>query len=300
MDREEEKAEGRGEKWGGKGKLSDLLKVIRSLQDQHGWAQRWMTALGLSAKKMPPLLIRRMCISHQEAKHCFPFKTGKKVVVATGLGCAGGSNLDQPVQNRASRKVLFLCGENNWKRKLFQYRDFLYGWDAIPPAEWAKPSKKARVDLLRNIIQKKNSEPFQPWQLTVQLKGKKQSYSVPPLRIVLQLWFLGGPHVTVNKVKEVLRLQRSETVWATLQPCVALCGSLGPQQTDRQTCRLRSMDPQGFSKAAVVQAPCEFRADFSVPLPCNSLFMEFLPWGKWVLLQSQKVIFAQTPLPVYN
>lgn len=95
-------------------------------------------------------------------------------------------------------------------------------------------------------------------------------------------------------------MQHSGTVWATLQPCIALCGFLGPQQTDRQTCRLRSMDPQSFSKAAAVQAPCEFRADFSIPLPCNSLFMEFLPWGKWVLLQSQKVIFAQTPLPVYN
>jgi len=52
------------------------------------------------------------------------------------------------------------------------------------------------------------------------------------------------------------------------------------------------MAPQGFSKAAVAQAPFDFGAEFSVALLRNSLFMEFLPWGKWALLQSQKVIFA--------
>lgn len=61
---------------------------------------------------------------------------------------------------------------------------------------------------------------------------------------------------------------------------------------DAQAPRLRSMAPQGFSKAAVAQAPFDFGAEFSVALLRNSLFMEFLPWGKWALLQSQKVIFA--------
>lgn len=133
MDRKEEKKEGRGEKWGGKRKLSDLLKVIRSLQDQHSWAQRWTPAQGLSAKKMPPLIIRKTCISHQEAKHCFPFKTGEKVAVATALSCTDGSKLDQPLQNRASRKVLFLWDENHWKRKLFQNRSFHHVWGTSEP-----------------------------------------------------------------------------------------------------------------------------------------------------------------------
>lgn len=74
-------------------------------------------------------------------------------------------------------------------------------------------------------------------------------------------------------------MQRSETVWATLQLCIALCIHSGLQQTDRQTLRLRSMDPWGSLSAGTVQAPCDFGADFFIPLPCNSFFMEFYLGG---------------------
>lgn len=40
----------------------------------------------------------------------FPFKTEKRAVVATGLGCTESSEFDQALQNRASRKVLLCCG----------------------------------------------------------------------------------------------------------------------------------------------------------------------------------------------
>lgn len=125
----EEGKEGRGEKQWAKGKLSDLLKGTRSLQGQQGWAQRWMPALGLCAKKMPSLIIRKMCVWHQKVKHSFPFKTEKKALVAAGLGCTESSELNQLPQKGASRKVLFLHGGKHWKRKLFPYRGFLCGGD---------------------------------------------------------------------------------------------------------------------------------------------------------------------------
>lgn len=162
---------------------------------------------------MPPLIIRKMCIWHQEAKHCFPFKTENRAVVATGLGCTERSNLGQPLQNRASRKDLFLCGEKHWKRKLFQYRGFLHGWDAsdsccrVGKAQQEIPGGKSR-NIIQKKRKKKKSESFQPQQLTAQLKrkeaaGKKQSCYISSLCISLQLWVLGDPFICdLTKLKK--------------------------------------------------------------------------------------------------
>lgn len=89
--------------------------------------------------------------------------------------------------------------------------------------------------ICRGILSRKKS--FQPCQLTVQLKGKMQSCSIPPLRTILQLWFLGGSYVTINKVKEALRLLQCNTVGQSGQPCNLALPSVVSLARSRQTDR---------------------------------------------------------------
>jgi len=106
-----------------------------------------MPALGLSAKKMPPLIIRKMCASHQEANYCFPSRQGKKWLWLLALAVLTTQTLTNLSGTGLAEKSYFFVVKITENESFSKTRAFsVVEMQVIPAAEWAKPREKARIN----------------------------------------------------------------------------------------------------------------------------------------------------------
>lgn len=227
----EEGKEGRGEKQWAKGELSDLLKGTKSLQDQHGWAQHWMPALGLCAKTMPSLILRKMYVWHQEV---FPSRQRRGQWWLQALAALRAQSLTKLSRTGLAEKPYFVVVESIERESFGRTGAFsVVETQAIPAAELTNYSKKVRVDKPRNIIQKEKRDSFQLWHHCTAGREEAELFH-PSTGHQSPLGGLGGPDMAAKRLKESWGCSKvdRDSLSLAFPSAVVLASS---RHTDRQT-----------------------------------------------------------------
>lgn len=196
----EEGKEGRGKKQWAKGKLSDLLKGTRSLQDQHGWAQHWTPALGLCAKKMPSPRIRKTYVDIRRQSTVFPSRQRKGqwwLLALAALRAQSWTNLLRT--GRAENPSFFLV--ENTERERFPVKGLSPWWrhKQCLVQSWQIPARKPGWISLGVLSRKKERKEWLFPAMASLHSWKGRSRAVPSLHCapgpssgvwVVQTWLL--------------------------------------------------------------------------------------------------------------